>query len=246
MSTMIQSTYAAGSPFAGRPTGGAAFKFGGAAAQPSKGSPFGGAANQPAKGGRRRRGRRGKSKSPPPPRAASPFGAAAAPKQPGAPPARRTFGAENAPSPFGAENAPSPFGAENAPNPFGPAKPNPSPFGPATTCAPSPFAPAPSPFGAAWQSVRAPAVPFGQTPRARVQAIYRRCNPGKLAEVPKLMKKVAGREDQLVSRLETKYAEELAATLGAANRVADRVEGLNCGGCSAAAPQTLAPPRPAG
>jgi len=89
-----------------------------------------------------------------------------------------------------------------------------------------PVAKAPAPaaaptFGApAAAPVAAPAAPAAPAPlavgpagdaRSKVVEIYEKCNPTKLSEVDTLLAKYAGREAELVLRLQKKYAAQLAA-----------------------------------
>ena len=55
----------------------------------------------------------------------------------------------------------------------------------------------------------APAPPAGGDARSKVVAIYEKCNPTKLGEVDNLLAKYAGREAELIARLQKKYAAQL-------------------------------------
>ena len=158
------------------------------------------------------------------PAAASPFGSAPAP-------AASPFGTAAAVSPFGAPApAASPFGTAPAPAPFGgstfgsPAALGTSTFGGTSTLGAAPAFGSPAALGAApafGSPAALGAAPFGGAAtdaRSKVVEIYQRCNPTKLGEVDKLLAKYAGREAELVARLQKKYAAQLSggATFGGA------------------------------
>ena len=134
--------------------------------------------------------------------------------------------------------AASPFGQTPAASPFGGSAPAPAPFGGSAFGSPSTLgagaagtsafgstsslgAGAAPAFGSASSLGGAPA--FGSasalgTPgfgaaggdaRSKVVEIYQKCNPTKLGEVDKLLAKYAGREAELVLRLQKKYAAQL-------------------------------------
>ena len=168
--------------------------------------------------------------------AASPFGQTPAPAAAASPFARSTPAA--AASPFGTTQTPapaaSPFGQTPAASPFGGSAPAPAPFGGSAFGSPSTLgagAAGTSAFGST-SSLGAGAAPaFGSAvepgrraglrdqlglrgrgrrrARSKVVEIYQKCNPTKLGEVDKLLAKYAGREAELVARLQKKYAAQL-------------------------------------
>ena len=71
---------------------------------------------------------------------------------------------------------------------------------------------APAPSFAAPAAPAAPAAtPAASDARSKVIEIYAKCNPTKLGEVDNLLAKYAGRETELIARLQKKYAAQLGA-----------------------------------
>jgi len=85
-----------------------------------------------------------------------------------------------------------------------------------------------------------PAVGAGGDARSKVVEIYQKCNPTKLGEVDNLLAKYAGRETELIARLQKKYA----AQLGGFGAPAPAPPAAPAFGAPAAAPATPAAPAP--
>eukprot|EP01039_Chlorochromonas_danica_P000019 gene19-22_t len=101
---------------------------------------------------------------------------------------------------FGSPSASSAFGMTAAAATSATSAPSASPFAATSTTNTAPPQATPTLFSQPAQSQSA-----GLSTQARVEEIYRKHNPDKLHEVPGILKKYAGRESELLEKLEKKY-----------------------------------------